>query len=73
MPYWMGFYNSRWQNSWYGLHALIWWYDGEGNKVYESVGNIGLRKSAGCIRMLLEDAKYLYYIFERGDLVLIHE
>ncbi len=73
MPYWLGFYHSPSQSSWYGLHALIWWYDEEGNKVYEPVSNIGLRKSAGCIRMLLEDAKYLYNIFERGDLILIHE
>ena len=73
MPYWLAFYYSKRQDSWYGLHALIWWYDENGNKVYESTGNIGLRKSGGCIRMLLEDAKYLYGIFEKGDLILIHE
>jgi hypothetical protein len=73
MPYWMAFYYSKSQDSWYGLHALIWWYDSNGNKVYESTNNIGTRQSAGCIRMLLEDAKYLYENFDRGDLVLIHE
>lgn len=73
MPYWMAFYHSTKQDSWYGLHALIWWYDSAGNKIYEKLSNIGTRRSAGCIRMLLEDAKYLYENFERGDLVLIHE
>lgn len=73
MPYWMAFYHSMKQDSWYGLHALIWWYDSAGNKIYEKLSNIGTRRSAGCIRMLLEDAKYLYENFERGDLVLIHE
>jgi len=73
MPYWMAFYRSVRQDSWYGLHALIWWYDGTGNKVYEKLSNIGTRQSAGCIRMLLEDAKYLYDNFEKGDLILIHE
>lgn len=73
MPYWMAFYYSPWQESWYGLHALVWWYDDAGQPIYESLGNIGLRKSAGCIRMLLEDSKFLYENFERGDHVLIHE
>lgn len=73
MPYWMAFYYSKKQDSWYGLHALIWWYDANGKKVYESLNNIGTRQSAGCIRMLLEDAKYLYENFEKGDILLIHE
>ena len=73
MPYWMAFHYSKSQDSWYGLHALIWWYDSNGNRVYESTSNIGSRESAGCIRMLLEDAKYLYENFDRGDYVLIHE
>jgi len=73
MPYWMAFYRSVRQDSWYGLHALIWWYDGAGNKIYEKLSNIGTRQSAGCIRMLLEDAKYLYENFEKGDFILIHE
>ena len=73
MPYWMAFYHSPSQDSWYGLHALIWWYGDNGERVYESLDNIGERKSAGCIRMLLEDSKYLYERFERGDMLLIHE
>ena len=73
MPYWMAFYYSSLQDSWYGLHALIWWYDDNGDKVYESLNNIGQRKSAGCVRMLLEDSKYLYDNFEKGDPILIHE
>jgi len=73
MPYWMAFYRSVRQDSWYGLHALIWWYDEKGNKIYEKLSNIGTRRSAGCIRMLLDDAKYLYDNFEKGDLILIHE
>ena len=73
MPYWMAFYYSKRQDSWYGLHGLIWWYDSSGNVVYEPTSNIGVRRSGGCIRMLKEDAKYLYDNFERGDLVLIHE
>lgn len=72
MPYWMAFYYSKSQDSWYGLHALIWWYD-NGEKVYETEKNIGSRESAGCIRMLLDDAKYLYENFNIGDVVLIHE
>ncbi len=72
MPYWMAFYYSGRQNSWYGLHGLIWWYDSNGNAVYESAENIGVRRSGGCIRMLEEDAKYLYENFEKGDLILIH-
>jgi len=73
MPYWMAFYYSPKQDSWYGLHALIWHYDNNGKKIYESLDNIGKRKSAGCIRMLVEDAKYLYSKMDRGDKVLIHE
>jgi len=73
MPYWMAFYYSKSQDSWYGLHGLIWWYGEDGEKVYESVNNIGSRESAGCIRMLFENAKYLYERFDRGDMVLIHE
>lgn len=73
MPYWMAFYYSRRQDSWYGLHALIWWYDENGKKVYEPTTNIGVRRSGGCIRMLYEDSKYLYEIFEKGDHILIHE
>lgn len=72
MPYWMAFYYSPSQDSWYGLHALIWWYDDSGNKIFESVGNIGIRRSRGCIRMLLEDAKFLYDNFDKGDPILIH-
>jgi len=73
MPYWMAFYYSPKQDSWYGLHALIWWYDENGKKIYEPSTNIGVRRSKGCIRMLLGDAKYLYEIFEKGDHILIHE
>lgn len=73
MPYWMAFYYSKRQDSWYGLHALIWWYDENGKKVYEPTTNIGVRRSGGCIRMLYEDSKYLYEIFEKGDHILIHE
>ncbi len=73
MPYWMAFYYSPKQDSWYGLHALVWWYDENGKKVYEPTTNIGVRRSGGCIRMLYEDSKYLYEIFEKGDHILIHE
>lgn len=73
MPYWMAFYYSPEQNSWFGLHSLIWWYDQNGKKVYEPTTNIGVRRSGGCIRMLLEDAKYIYDIFEKKDPILIHE
>lgn len=73
MPYWMAFYYSPKQDSWYGLHSLIWWYDENGKKVHESTGNIGIRRSRGCIRMLLEDAKYIYEIYRKGDHILIHE
>ncbi len=73
MPYWMAFYYSKKQNSWYGLHALIWGYNEDGSMWYEPEKNIGTRQSAGCIRMLLDDAKWLYQNFEKGDLILIHE
>ena len=73
MPYWMAFYYSPRQDSWYGLHALIWHYDENGKKIYESLDNIGKRKSAGCIRMLVEDSKYLYSKMSKGDKILIHE
>lgn len=73
MPYWMAFYYSPRQDSWYGLHALIWHYNDDGKRVYESLDNIGKRKSAGCIRMLVEDAKYLYERMEKGERILIHE
>ena len=73
MPYWMAFYYSKRQDSWYGLHALIWWYDEKGKKVYEPTSNIGVRRSGGCIRMLYDDSKYLYEIFNKGDHILIHE
>lgn len=73
MPYWMAFYYSPKQDSWYGLHALVWWYDEDGRKIYEPNTNIGVRRSGGCIRMLYDDSKYLYEIFEKGDHILIHE
>lgn len=73
MPYWMAFYYSPKQNTYWGLHALIWWYDENGRKVYEPTSNIGVRRSGGCIRMLVEDAKFLYEIYEKGDPILIHE
>jgi len=73
MPYWMAFYYSKSQDSWYGLHGLIWWYGEDGERVYEDLNNIGSRESAGCIRMLVDDAKYLYENFNRGDHILIHE
>ncbi len=73
MPYWMAFYYSSSQDSWYGLHSLIWWYDANGRAVYEPESNIGVRRSGGCIRMVEEDAKYLYDNFQKGDLILIHE
>lgn len=73
MPYWMAFYYSKEHNTYYGLHSLIWWYDENGKVIYEPNSNIGVRRSRGCIRMLKGDAKYLYDIFDKGDLVLIHE
>ncbi len=73
MPYWMAFYYSPKQDSWYGLHALVWWYDDNGKKIYEPTTNIGVRRSGGCIRMLYDDSKYLYQIFNKGDHILIHE
>ncbi len=73
MPYWMAFYRSTSQDSWYGLHGLIWWYDANGKVVYEPETNIGVRKSGGCIRMVEADAKYLYENFDKGDPILIHE
>ena len=73
MPYWMAFYYSKKQDSWYGLHALIWMYKADGSKWFEPESNIYTRQSAGCIRMVLEDAKYLYENFQKGDILLIHE
>ena len=35
--------------------------------------DMGVRISGGCIRMVVEDAKYLYGIFDVGDYVLIHD
>ncbi len=72
MPYWMAFYYSPKQDSYWGLHALIWWYDENGKKVYEPTTNIGVRRSGGCIRMLVEDAKFLYEIYQKGDPILSH-
>jgi len=72
MPYWMAFYYSPKQDSYYGLHGLIWWYE-NGKKVYETEEHIGVRRSKGCIRMTVENAKFLYDIYQRGDSVLIHE
>ena len=73
MPYWMAFYHSKKQDSWYGFHALIWGFNEDGSKWYEPERNIGTRQSAGCIRMRFEDAKWLYENFEKGDTILIHE
>ncbi len=72
MPYWMAFYYSKTQDSWWGLHGLVWWYE-DGRAIYEPESNIGVRRSGGCIRMLEKDAKYLYEIFEKGEYILIHE
>lgn len=73
MPYWMGFYYSKSQESWYGLHGLVWWYDDNGKAVYEPRTNIGIRRSNGCVRMVKEDIKFLYENYDRGDHILIHE
>ena len=73
MPYWMAFYYSFRQDSWYGLHGLVWWYGDNGNVVNENTEYIGVRRSKGCIRMLEDDAKYLYERYEIGDNILIHE
>ncbi len=73
MPYWMAFYYDRGKGMWYGLHGLIWMYRSDGSKWIEPVENIGVRISGGCIRMVVEDAKYLYGIFDVGDYVLIHD
>lgn len=73
MPYWMAFHYSRKQDSWYGLHGLIWMYKEDGSKWFEPESNIYTRQSAGCIRMVVKDAKYLYENFQKGDLLLIHE
>jgi len=73
MPYWMAFYYSPWQKSWYGLHGLVWWYDDGGNKIFENTDYIGVRRSKGCVRMLKDDAKYLYDRYKKGDHILIHE
>lgn len=73
MPYWMAFHYDPGQDSWYGLHALVWWYDDNGNVVNENTEYIGVRRSKGCIRMLEDNAKYLYERYEKGDNILIHE
>jgi lipoprotein-anchoring transpeptidase ErfK/SrfK len=73
MPYWMAFYYEPTKSTWYGLHGLIWIPRSDGSRWVESESNIGKRISGGCIRMLVEDAKYLYGIFEKGDYVLIHD
>ena len=73
MPYWMAFHYDPRQDSWFGLHALVWWYDDNGNVVNENTEYIGVRRSKGCIRMLEDDAKYLYERYEIGDYILIHE
>ncbi|MBP5204219.1 L,D-transpeptidase [bacterium] len=73
MPYWMAFYYSASEQTSYGLHALVWWYDGNHNVVYEPESALGTMKSEGCIRMSNENAEYLYNMFNIGDYVLIHE
>lgn len=73
MPYWMAFYYSKPQEAWYGLHGLVWWYDENGKAIFEPETNIGVRRSNGCIRMLKDNAKFLYDLYQRGDTVLIHE
>ncbi len=72
MPYWLAFYYEPTKEAWYGLHGLIWMYRADGSKWIEPTSNIGVRISGGCIRMVVEDAKYLYERFERGDYILIH-
>jgi lipoprotein-anchoring transpeptidase ErfK/SrfK len=51
----------------------VWWYDDNGNVVHENTDYIGVRRSNGCIRMLRDDAKYLYDRYGKGDHILIHE
>lgn len=72
MPYWLAFYYEPSKAAWYGLHGLIWMYRDDGTRWIEPSSNIGVRISGGCIRMLVEDAKYLYERFEKGDYILIH-
>lgn len=72
MPYWLAFYYEPSKEAWYGLHGLIWMYREDGTKWIEPTSNIGVRISGGCIRMVVEDAKYLYERFEKGDYILIH-
>ncbi len=73
MPYWMAFYYEPSKSTWYGLHGLIWIPKSDGSRWIEPVSNIGRRISGGCIRMKVEDAKYLYGIFEKGEYVLVHD
>lgn len=76
MPYWMGFVYSHKQEAWFGIHALVYWYEGYHKtgtkKIYEPASNIGQPKSTGCIRLLKKDTKYLYNRLEKGDIVVIH-
>jgi lipoprotein-anchoring transpeptidase ErfK/SrfK len=71
MPYWMSYYYDPIQETWFGLHGLVWWEDADGVH-YEPESNIGIKRSGGCIRVTVENAKTLYEWAEPGTRILIH-
>ncbi len=72
MPFWMAYYYDPIQQTWFGLHGLVWWEDSLGIN-YESEESIGYKKSGGCIRTTVDNAEVLYNWADRGTPILIHE
>jgi lipoprotein-anchoring transpeptidase ErfK/SrfK len=72
MPFWMAYYYDPIQQTWFGLHGLVWWEDSLGVH-YESEESIGYKKSGGCIRTTVDNAEVLYNWADRGTPILIHE
>lgn len=67
MPNWMAIT----PDGGYGIHGLPYWKYSWGN-VYEGENHLGWRVSHGCVRLSLENAKWLYGWAPVGTTVIVH-
>ncbi|MBI5405340.1 MAG: L,D-transpeptidase, partial [Candidatus Kerfeldbacteria bacterium] len=67
MEWWMAFT----PDGSYGLHALPFWKQANGGRLYEGVNHLGSPASHGCIRQSLIEAKSLFRWAEIGTTVIV--
>ncbi len=78
MPYWMAFTTDPKTGARIGLHGLIYYCPNrEGmycdEYIYEPESNLGTPKSMGCLRVSIENAKYIYNKIKIGDYIVVHD